>query len=101
MVTQAQLRAEELNLTDRVIFKAGNAYNLDFPDQVFDVVYTIFVSQFLDQPRAFKEFNRMLVSGGRLGINEMYKEDKIPEEVTNRVFEGAGLQGYYRASIQD
>jgi len=88
MVTQAQLRAEELDLIDRVNFKAGDAYNLDFPDQVFDVVYTIFVSQFLDPARAFKEFNRVLVSRGRLGINEMYKEDRIPEEVTNRVSMG-------------
>lgn len=88
MVKQAQIRAEELGLTDRVAFKMGDAYDLDFPDNSFDIVFTIFVSQFLDPSVAFKEFNRVLDQGGRLGINEMYKEDEIPLEARDRVEEG-------------
>jgi ubiquinone/menaquinone biosynthesis C-methylase UbiE len=88
MVKQALLRAEELDLTDRVKFKLGNAYDLDFPDDSFDVVYTIFVSQFLDPSKAYKEFSRVLVSGGRLGINEMYREAEIPPEIKKNVDEG-------------
>ncbi len=88
MVEQAQARAEELGLTDRVSFSLGNAYDLEFDDKSFDVVYTIFVSQFLDPSKAFSEFNRVLVAGGKLGINEMYMESEIPPEVKNRVEEG-------------
>jgi ubiquinone/menaquinone biosynthesis C-methylase UbiE len=88
MVRKAQIRAEELGLTDRVVFKVGDAYDLDFPDNSFDIVFTIFVSQFLDPSVAFKEFSRVLDRGGRLGINEIYKEHEIPAEARDRVEEG-------------
>lgn len=88
MVKQAQNRAEELGLSDRVAFKVGDAYDLDFPDNSFDIVFTIFTSQFLDPSVAFKEFSRVLDRDGRLGINEMYKEDEIPPEARVRVDEG-------------
>jgi ubiquinone/menaquinone biosynthesis C-methylase UbiE len=91
MVAMAQARAEELGLTDLVDFKSGDAYDLDFPDGSFDVVFTIFVSQFLEPSVAFKEFSRVLRSGGRLGINEMYKEEEIPPEAVERVEEGEGV----------
>lgn len=88
MVRQAQNRAEKLGLTDKVAFYVGDAYNLDFPDNSFDIVFTIFTSQFLDPSVAFKEFSRVLDRDGRLGINEMYKEDEIPPEARVRVDEG-------------
>jgi ubiquinone/menaquinone biosynthesis C-methylase UbiE len=87
MVKEAQIRAEELGV-DRVSFQLGDAYDLDFPDESFDVVLTIFVSQFLDTSKAYPEFSRVLVHGGRLGINEMYKESEIPEKIRARVDEG-------------
>ena len=88
MIQKAQLRAEELNLTDRVTFQLGDAYHLQFPSDSFDVVLTVFVSQFLDKQRAFPEFVRVMKNGGCLGINEMYKADEIPHEATNNVREG-------------
>ena len=88
MIEYAQRRVEELGLTDLVSFKAGNAYNLEFPDEEFDVVLTIFVSQFLDPTRAFPEFSRVLKTGGYLGVNEMYKADPIPADVMDRVNSG-------------
>ena len=88
MVRQAQNRAEKLGLKDKVAFHVGDAYNLDFPDNSFDIVFTIFTSQFLDPSVAFKEFSRVLGRDGRLGINEMYKEDEIPPEARVRVDEG-------------
>jgi len=88
MVRQAQNRAEKLGLTDKVAFYVGDAYNLDFPDNSFDIVFTIFTSQFLDPSVAFKEFSRVLDRDGRLGINEMYEEDEIPPEARVRVDEG-------------
>jgi ubiquinone/menaquinone biosynthesis C-methylase UbiE len=88
MVAQAQERADEQHLTDKIRFTVGNAYALDFPDASFDFVYTIFTSQFLDTSKAFKEFNRVLKIGGRLGINEMYMEDELPTQVKRKVDEG-------------
>ena len=64
MVEYAQRRAAELGLTDRVSFSVGDAYSPDFPDDSFDVVLTVFVSQFLDPARAFPEFLRVLKRGG-------------------------------------
>jgi ubiquinone/menaquinone biosynthesis C-methylase UbiE len=91
MIKKAQRRAEELNLTDRVTFQLGDAYHLEFPPDSFDVVLTVFVSQFLDKQRAFPEFARALKRGGHLGINEMYKADEVPPEAVNNVHEGEQL----------
>ena len=88
MIQKAQRRAEELELTDRVSFQLGDAYNLEFRPESFDVVFTVFVSQFLDKERAFPEFVRVLEPEGYLGINEMYKADEIPPEAIDSVREG-------------
>ncbi len=88
MITRAKERAEEMNLTDKVDFRIGDAYNLQFDDNSFDVVLTVFVSQFLDKTKAFKEFVRVLKPNGYLGINEMYKADEIPLNAIDKVTEG-------------
>jgi len=85
MVDYARRRAAEQDLTDRVSFKVGDAYQLEFPHDSFDAVLTMFVSQFLDPARAFPEFLRVLKPGGRLGINEMYRADHVPAEALDRV----------------
>lgn len=88
MVAHALKRAEELGLTDRVTFQVGDAFDLRFPDASFDAVITVFVSQFLDPGRAYPGFHRVLSTGGRLGINEMYRADEVPLEALPRVEEG-------------
>jgi SAM-dependent methyltransferase len=88
MVRYALNRATELGLTNNVTFMLGDAYNLEFPDEDFNVVLTVFVSQFLDPARAFPEFYRVLKDGGYLGVNEMYKADNVPPEALNRVNHG-------------
>jgi ubiquinone/menaquinone biosynthesis C-methylase UbiE len=88
MVAHARKRAEELGLTDRVTFQIGDAYDLQFPDASFDAVITVFVSQFLDPNRVYPGFHRVLGPGGRLGINEMYRADDVPQEALHRVEEG-------------
>ena len=45
----------------------------------------VFVSQFLDLGKAFPEFNRVLSSGGYLGVNEMYRADEVPDEAIDKV----------------
>ena len=41
-------KAENENFTDTVEFRVGDAYDLPFEDNTFDVVITQFVSQFFD-----------------------------------------------------
>lgn len=80
MIERAEKRAVDSGLGERLSFQVGDAYNLDFPDESFDIVLTIFVSQFLDMDKAFPEFHRVLKHGGSLGINEMYRDQDIPLE---------------------
>ena len=88
MIEHAQERAKALGLTDLVTFQVGDAYNLDFPNNSFDIVLTVFVSQFLDLKLAFPGFLHVLRPDGYLGINEMYRADDVPEEALTRVEEG-------------
>lgn len=88
MIDQAQERARALELTDLVSFQVGDAYDLDFPDNSFDVALTVFVSQVLDLQRAYPGIYRVLRPGDYLGINEMYRADEVPEEALTRVKEG-------------
>jgi ubiquinone/menaquinone biosynthesis C-methylase UbiE len=53
MIWKAMERAEEKGMIDVLDFHVGDAYNLEYPDNHFDVVLTIFVSQFLDLIRTF------------------------------------------------
>lgn len=85
MVEQATKSVVESGFGDRVTFKIGDAYNLDFPDAIFDVVLTVFVSQFLDPAKAFPEFNRVLKNSGYLGINEMYRAENVPPDAMEHV----------------
>ena len=68
-------------------FMVGDAYRLGFPDESYDVVLTVFVSQFLELEHAFPEFSRVIVSGGCLGVNEMYRLGDVPEMLVDRVDE--------------
>jgi ubiquinone/menaquinone biosynthesis C-methylase UbiE len=85
MIERANKRVEDLELEDRLSFYVGDAYNLDFLDETFDAVLTVFVSQFLDLENAFSEFVRVLKKGGFLGVNEMYRASNVPAELVERV----------------
>jgi len=91
MVEKAKENAEKENIADKIEFKVGNAYNLDCEDLSFDVVLLIFVAQFLNLEIAFKEFYRVLKSGGYLGVNEMYKYDEIPETLAKKIKESEAI----------
>lgn len=91
MIEQANFRALDLELTDRVSFEVVDAYNLEYSEGTFDAVITVFVSQFLDIESAFLEFKRVLKTGGYLGINEMFKADEIPSEAKEKVDYGENV----------
>lgn len=84
-INKAKERAEKENLGDKVEFRIGDAYNLPFEPNTFDVVITEFVSQFLDKDKAFKEFVRVLKPGGYVGINELFKDKDIPPKIAEEI----------------
>jgi ubiquinone/menaquinone biosynthesis C-methylase UbiE len=98
MVERAQERSIEWGLEDRVDFQQDDAYHLKFDDGEFDAVMTEFVSVFLDKPSAFFECARVIRPRGKLGVNELYTTDEMPDttrekitEVENGFSEAVGL----------
>ncbi len=80
MIERAQTRNKEEGFTDLVEFYVADAYNLPFEANRFDVVITEFVSIFLEKERVLQEYARVLKPGGRLGVNELYRANEIPQE---------------------
>lgn len=91
MVAKAKARANVEDVADRVSFQVADAHRMPFGDAQYDIVLTEFVSMFLDRDRAFRECVRVLRPGGHLGINELYKEDIIPESSKAKIDEAEGL----------
>lgn len=92
-IRKAKERAKAADLMDKVEFRIGDAYDLPFEPDTFDVVITEFVSQFLDTNRAFREFVRVLKPGGMVGINEMYRDADIPPAAEEEIMEAERIFG--------
>lgn len=91
MIEKARERVDEKGMHDRLDFHVGDAYNLDYADEKFDTVLTVFVSQFIDLGKAFPEFYRVIKPGGYLGVNEMFRANDVPSEVVDRLDEGENI----------
>jgi SAM-dependent methyltransferase len=52
-------------------FMVGDAENLNFPDESFDVIISESVTGFTDKSRSISEYYRVLKLGGRVGLNEV------------------------------
>lgn len=85
MVERAQERGVEWGLEDRVEFKQDDAYHLKFGDGEFDVVMTEFVTVFLEKPRVFFECARVLRPGGKMGVNELFTTDEMPDTTREKI----------------
>lgn len=88
MVRKAMEKAEGSDVEHLLEYRVADAYSLPFGDEEFDIVMTQFVTQFLDRPRAFKEFTRVLKKAGRIAMNEMYKDDDIEPELLEKIKQG-------------
>jgi len=72
-------RAREKHET-AVEFIVGDAENIDFPDNTFDVVISESVTGFTDKKKSISEYYRVLKEGGYLGLNEVtWLGDPSPE----------------------
>jgi ubiquinone/menaquinone biosynthesis C-methylase UbiE len=69
MMEQAWAKARRSDLCDVVAFRQMDAEQLDFPDQSFDVVLSLFaLFHFPDPSRALTEMHRVLRPGGHVVI---------------------------------
>jgi ubiquinone/menaquinone biosynthesis C-methylase UbiE len=79
MIELARERAKRQKVEDRVVFEVADACDLPFEDNTFDVVFTQFVTVFLDKNKALREYFRVVKHGGTIGVVEIFKDEKIPE----------------------
>jgi ubiquinone/menaquinone biosynthesis C-methylase UbiE len=71
--------SERAGLTDKLIFTEGDATELPFPDEAFDLVWTQHVSMNIqDKGRLYKGFQRVLKAGGRLAIYDAIEGSNGP-----------------------
>jgi demethylmenaquinone methyltransferase/2-methoxy-6-polyprenyl-1,4-benzoquinol methylase len=79
MLGQARTKLEKLGLKDRVHFKQGNARELPYPDQIFDLVYNGYMFDLIPLDGfspILKEMRRVLKPGGKLVLVNMSKPNE-------------------------
>lgn len=68
----AAMLSHKVGLADRVDYRQGDATNLPFDDEVFDVVWTEHVAMNIpDKTRLYEEMHRVLKPGGTLAIYDV------------------------------
>lgn len=71
MIERANELAQRKGVTTQCEFHVGDAQDLPFEDNIFDVVIVESVNDFLpDRPKAFHEYVRVTKPGGYVGVNE-------------------------------
>ena len=78
MLAQARTKLEKLELRDRVHFKQGNARELPYLDETFDLVYNGYMFDLIPLSGfmpILKEMARVLKPGGNLVLVNMSKPD--------------------------
>jgi demethylmenaquinone methyltransferase/2-methoxy-6-polyprenyl-1,4-benzoquinol methylase len=78
MLGQARAKLDRLGLCDRVQFKQGNARELPYPDEMFDLVYNGYMFDLIPLDGflpILKEMRRVLKPGGKLVLLNMSKPD--------------------------
>ena len=71
--------SERAGLTDKLVFTEGDATELPFPDDAYDVVWTQHVSMNIqDKARLYKGFYRVLKAGGKVAIYDAIRGTNRP-----------------------
>lgn len=79
MLDQARAKIEKLGLSSRVHFKQGNARELPYPDETFDLVYNGYMFDLIPLDGflpILKEMRRVLKPSGKLVLVNMSKPDE-------------------------
>jgi SAM-dependent methyltransferase len=88
MVERARRKAEERKLP--IEFRKGDAHNLPFADNTFDVVVSECTTCLLQKRKAIDEAVRVAKPGGRVGIHDICWSEDTPEHMKHRL---AQLEG--------
>jgi arsenite methyltransferase len=80
----------------KVGFMVGNAENLEFPDNNFDVVISESVTGFTDKSKSISEYHRVLKSGGYLGLNEVTWTINSSPEIEDYYWKVMGMKAETR-----
>jgi MPBQ/MSBQ methyltransferase len=68
----ARLLAERTGLAERVSYRQGNALDMPFEDETFDVVWSQNAAMNIaERDRLYREMRRVLRPGGRLALNDV------------------------------
>jgi demethylmenaquinone methyltransferase/2-methoxy-6-polyprenyl-1,4-benzoquinol methylase len=80
MLGRAKNKLRKHNLLDKVDLKLGDAKNLPFPDETFDIVYNAYMFDLIDIDEfsaILSEFKRVLKPSGKLVLVNMSKNKAI------------------------
>lgn len=79
MIDQARANSDKHGLSDRVHFKQGNARELPYPDETFDIIYNSYMLDLIPLDGfdpILKEMQRVLKPDGKLMLLNMSKPDE-------------------------
>jgi SAM-dependent methyltransferase len=93
MVAKSRIRAERLHAD--VCFVEGDACDLSFADNEFDVVMVESVSNFADTSKALAEYRRVLKPGGVLYDREVIKWKEMPDDVYSSICTFYGVKALF------
>jgi demethylmenaquinone methyltransferase/2-methoxy-6-polyprenyl-1,4-benzoquinol methylase len=101
MLQRAENKLRKRNLLDRVELRVGDARQLGFPGEAFDIVYNAYMLDLIDAgeiPSVLAEFRRVLKPGGKLVLIDMSK-DKEGKTLYESLYE-AGLLSFASGSCR-
>ena len=91
MIYGARKKMKKEGLGDLVHFQVGNAENLLFEDESFDVVISEGTTVLVNKKKAVNEYMRITKSGGCIGLNELSWTKKPSKELVEKTY--TELQG--------
>ena len=97
MIAAARVKAEQLNLTDKVTFRVADIFEMPFEDGSFDVALaeSVFTPLPGDKGQALGEMVRVIRPGGRIAINESTFDPETPADVVALFEQHPAFHGHF------
>ncbi|MHA2355686.1 MAG: class I SAM-dependent methyltransferase [Candidatus Thorarchaeota archaeon] len=91
LVAMAQERAENMGLQEQVTFIVADGHDIPYESDSFDVLLTESVALFMDKERALKEFSRVVVPDGYVGLSEGFRAEELSSDAREKLDEAESL----------